>query len=305
MKHLSMREVDVMAHTVRWNTEDGTILLDKDGQQERVILLRRGFWDGFLPEVVGILGEDGMSVMMRNLVKRVGLADEFGDKPNFRTLIQLFDKRILPVDRANSDIHETVTWEKDDREIKVFGNTTWILQDIFTIQQFKGALADVLNENGAKAIIRSVSKKGGLSVAETALDNYGWKDIEDAMASQNERVYAYTFGVAGWCQARSAHQVGPDGEQMLVVICDNTYESEGVTSKKPTCSILSSYMEGFYKGVFSRLANKTVECREVACRAVGADHCTFAFKMKDVAAEPLDWDELAGEWQALEKQLIG
>ena len=294
-----------MAHTVQWNAENGTILLDRDGQQERVILLRRGFWDGFLPEIVGILGEDGMSVMMRNLVERVGLVDEFGDKPNFRTIIELFDKRILPVDRANSKIHETVTWEKDDREITVFGDTTWILQDIFTIQQFKGALADVLNENGANAIIRSVSRKGGLVVGDTALKNYGWKDIDEAMTSQNEKVFAYTFSIAGWCKARSLHKEGPDGEQMLVAVCDNTYESEGVTAKKPSCRILANYMEGFYEGVLSRLASKAVECREVTCRAMGADHCTFAFKMKDAKAEPLDWDELAGEWQALEAQVLG
>jgi len=294
-----------MAHAVRWDAENGTILLNRDGDEERVILLRRGFWDGFLPEIVGILGEDGMSVMMRNLVKRVGFDGEFGDKPNFRTLIQLFDKRILPVDRGGSTIHETVTWEKDDREITVFGDTTWILQDIFTVQQFKNALADVLDENGASAIIRTVSKKGGVVVGDTALKNYGWKNIEDAMASQNEKVFAYTFSVAGWCRARSAYAEGPDGEQMLVAVCDNTYESEGITANKPTCRILASYMEGFYKGVFSRLANKTVECREVTCRATGADHCTLAFKVKDVDAEPLDWDELAGEWQALEAQVLG
>lgn len=294
-----------MAHAVRWDAENGTILLDREGQQERVILLRRGFWDGFLPEIVGILGEDGMSVMMRNLVGRVGLNGEFGDKPNFRTLIQLFDKRILPVDKSNSVIHETVTWDTDDREIKVFGDTIWILQDIFTIQQFKGALADVLDENGANAIIRSVSRKGGLVVGDTALKNYGWKNIEDAMASQNERVFAYTFSVAGWCRARSAHAVGPDGEQMLVAVCDNTYESEGVTAKKPKCRILASYMEGFYEGVLSRLANKAVECREVACRANGADHCTFAFKMKEAKAGPLDWDELVDEWKPLEAELLG
>jgi predicted hydrocarbon binding protein len=294
-----------MAHAVRWNAENGTILLNRDGKEERVILLRRGFWDGFMPEIVGILGEDGMTVMMRNLVKRVGFEKEFGDKPNFRTLIQLFDKRILPVDRGNSTIHETVTWKEDNREITVFGDTIWILQDIFTIQHFKSALADVLNENGANAIIRTVSKKGGLVVGDTALKNYGWKNIEDAMASQNEKVFAYTFSVAGWCRARSAYAEGPDGEQMLVAVCDNTYESEGVTSKKPSCRILANYMEGFYEGVLSRLANKAVECREVTCRAMGADHCTFAFKMKDAKAGPLDWDELAGEWQPLEAQLLG
>ncbi|MBN1881505.1 MAG: hypothetical protein JW885_04965 [Deltaproteobacteria bacterium] len=294
-----------MTHAVRWDTKNGTILLDGNGQQERVILLRRGFWDGFLPEIVGILGEDGMSIMMRNLVERVGLNGEFGDKLSFRTLIQVFDKRILPVDKASSVIHETVTWDKDDREITVFGDTVWILQDIFTIQRFKDVLVDVLDENGANAIIRSVSRKGGLVVGETALKNYGWKNIDDALASQNEKVFAYTFSVAGWCRARSAYAKGPDGEQMLVAVCDNTYESEGVTAKKPSCRILASYMEGFYKGVLSRLGDKAVECREVTCRATGADHCTFAFKMKDAKAAPLEWDGLAGEWQALEAQLLG
>jgi predicted hydrocarbon binding protein len=294
-----------MAHAVHWNAENGTILLDKDGRKERVILLRRGFWDGFLPEIVGILGEDGMSIMMRNLVKRVGLDGEFGDKPSFRTLLQLFDRHILPVDRANSSIHETVTWDADNREITVFGDTVWILQDIFTIQQFKGSLADVLNENGANAVIRSVSRKGGLVVGDTALKNYGWKDIDDALASQDERVFAYTFSVAGWCSARSAYKKGSDGEYMLVAVCDNTYESEGVTAKKPACRILASYMEGFYEGVLSRLAKKAVECREVTCRAAGADHCTFAFKMKDAKAGPLDWDGLTDEWKALEAELLG
>lgn len=294
-----------MAHAVRWNAENGTIVLEGNGQRERVILLRRGFWDGFLPEIVEILGEDGMSIVMRSLVERMGMNGEFGDRLNFRTLIEIFDRRILPVDKANSVIHDTVTWNADNREITVFGDTVWILQDIFTIQQFKAVLADVLDENGANAVIRSVSRKGGLVVGDTALKNYGWKDIDEALASQNERVFAYTFSVAGWCRARSAYGKGPDGEHMLVAVCDNTYESEGVTAKKPSCRILASYMEGFYEGVLSRLADKAVECREVACRANGADHCTFAFKMKSAKKGPLDWNELTGEWRELEAQLIG
>jgi hypothetical protein len=59
-------------------------------------------------------------------------------------------------------------------------------------------------------------------------------------------------------------------------------------------------MEGFYEGVLSRTSDRSVEFREVKCRSKGDGYCAFAFKVKDKKAEPLDWDALSGEWQALD-----
>jgi predicted hydrocarbon binding protein len=182
----------------------------------------------------------------------------------------------------------------------VFGDTVWILQDVFTIQHFKEALADVLNENGARAVIRNVCKKGGTVVGDTALKNYQWKDVETAMASQDDKVFQYTFQVAGWAKSRSFHKKGADGEYMLLAKCANTFESQGIKSKKAVCNILQNYMEGFYEGVLTKLSDKTVECREVKCRGKGDPYCAFAFKVKGKKAGPIDWESLKDEWQALD-----
>jgi hypothetical protein len=292
-----------MKHVVSWVPENSTIVLDRGGSKERLILQRRGFWDGFFPEIISNLGEDGVSVVMRALVKSLGLADVLSDKPTFRTLIQCFDYRVLPIDKGKCVVDPTVTWARDDREIAVFGDTIWILEDILTIQHFKKVLGEVLSENGANAIIRNICRKGGIVVGDTALINYGWKNVEEAMASQDEKVFKYTFRVAGWSVARSVFQKGPDGNYMLLARCDNTFESEGIKSDSPVCTILRNYMEGFYEGVLSKLADKSVECREVKCRSKGDAYCAFAFRMKEKKAGPLDWDGLAGEWKALDSMV--
>jgi hypothetical protein len=300
-------EVVVMSetkHVVSWNPEKGTITLDHGGAQERLILQRRGFWDGFFPEIVSNLGEDGVSVVMRALVKSLGLSEALAEKPTFKTMIQCFDHRVLPVDKGKCAIDPTVSWPGDNREIEVFGSTIWILEDVLTIQHFKKVLADVLSDNGANAIIRNICRKGGIGVGDTALKNYQWKDIEQAMASQDEKVFKYTFRIAGWSVARSSYQKGPDGNYMLLARCDNTFESEGVTSVVPACKILSNYMEGFYEGVLSKLADKSVECREVKCRSKGDGYCAFAFKTKEKKAGPLDWNGLADEWKALDSIML-
>jgi len=285
---------------VRWVPERGTIMLDRAGAEERLILQRKGFWDGFFPEIVSNLGEDGGAVVMRALVKSLGLSDVLTEKPTFRTLIQCFNHRVLPVDKEKSVIDPTVSWPKDDREIAVFGDTIWILEDILTIQHFKKVLTEVLSENGANAIIRNICRKGGIVVGDTALKNYQWKNVEEAMASQDEKVFKYTFRIAGWSVARSVYQMGADGNYMLLARCDNTFESEGVKSGSPVCRMLGNYMEGFYEGVLSKLAEKSVEYREVKCRSKGDGYCAFAFKMKEKKAGALDWESLAGEWKALD-----
>ena len=288
---------------VRWVPENGTIVLDRGGAEERLILQRKGFWDGFFPEIVSNLGEDGVSVVMRALVKSLGLTDKLTDKPTFRTLIQCFNQRVLPVDKEKSVIDPTVSWPKDDREIAVFGDTIWILEDIVTIQHLKKVLTEVLSGNGANAIIRNICRKGGIVVGDTALKNYQWKNVEEAMASQDEKVFKYTFRIAGWSVARSVYQKGADGNYMLLARCDNTFESEGVKSDSPVCRMLGNYMEGFYEGVLSKLADKSVEYREVKCRSKGDGYCAFAFKMKEKKAGPLDWEALADEWKALDTKV--
>jgi len=87
---------------------------------------------------------------------------------------------------------------------------------------------------------------------------------------------------------------------MLLARCENTFESEGVKSGSPVCRMLGNYMEGFYEGVLSKLAEKSVEYREVKCRSKGDGYCAFAFKMKEKKAGALDWESLAGEWKALD-----
>jgi hypothetical protein len=291
-------------NSIRHDPRTGSLLLARNGEQERVILLRRGFWDGFFPEIVTLLGESGVSVVMRRLAQRVGLSDVRTERPTFRTLITCFDHRILPLSREESSLPEAVAWGPNPREVIVFGDTVWIIQDLFTIQQFKVVLHDILDENGANAVIRRVSRKGGVSVGDTALTNYRWADLDAAMASQNEQVFQYTFSVAGWSLARSAYRAGSDGHYMLLAKCANTFESEGIGSEKPVCKMLSSYLEGFFEGIASRLGGKSVECREVKCRATGDDYCAFAVKTKERNGRPLDWDALWYEWKDLDSEVI-
>lgn len=288
-------------NSVQWKKDDGTIVLKRDnGKEERLILLRRGFWDAYFQELVTVLGEDGVSVIFRNLIEKMGgKPTDDGDKLMFRKWIGEIDEHILPVSKEESAIHEDVLWKGDDREITVFGDTIWILQDLVSIKALKDVKSDVLTENGASAIIRNVCRKGGMSVGTQALKNYKWSDIESMIETQSEMVYRGTFSVAGWCLAESAHQMGPDGNYMLVAKCKNTYESEGVTSKKPVCTMLLSYMEGFYEGIIPKLGDKSVESKEVKCRSMGDDFCALAFKLKDKKGGKLDWSELEDEWKAL------
>ncbi len=284
---------------VQWKKDGGTIVLKKDGAEERLILLRRGFWDAFFTELVKVLGEDGVSVTFRNLVTRLGGTPPDDDKLMFKTWIKQIDERILPVDKEKSTINETVIWKNSDREITVFGDTIWILQDVLSINAFKEATSEVLTEKGANAIIRNVCRKGGLAIGDQAVKNYKWKDMESAMQTQDEFVFQNTFSMAGWSLAESKYQVGPDGDYMIMAKCKNTFESEGVSAKAPVCKIMQNYMEGAYEGIFSILGGKSVEVREVMCRATGDDYCALAFKFKDKAAGMLDWYALEDEWRAL------
>jgi len=290
---------------VYYEPDSGSLFLDRNGIRERVILLRRGFWDGFLPEIASILGDGGISLVMRKLVERVGLSDVLTEKATFRTLIDCFDRRILPLSREDSSLPESVTWGPHDREVVVFGDTIWILQDVFTIQQLKVVLSELLDDNGANAIMRSVSRKGGLSIWDTALKNYGWTNLDTLIASQDKNVFQYTFSIAGWSITRSCFRPISSDDYVLLVKCANTFESEGVVSDKPVCTILTNYMEGFLEGVLSRLSEreKSVVCREVKCRAQGDDYCAFVLASKDKRDGILDWDFIMHEYEVLDSTL--
>ena len=288
-------------NTVEWNLKDGIITLHSGGRGSRLLLKRYDFVFSFFDEMNRVLGTDTVTMIFRRILELQGAPKEIQENFDVGTAGQYLDSLIVPVDIAKSTIPDNIVWDGKTRNLDFFASTHWRVLPLSFIRNFRTAMFEKITENGTKAIVREAARRAGNGMAEQALQNYRWTKIDDLLNDQDEKVYLGTFRYAGWSYSRVFSREGAGGNPMFLAKMTNTYESDGVNgSPKPICIWLMNYMDGFYNGVVNALTGKSVETREVRCRAMGDPYCAFAYKVKDDKKEILDWKELEGEWKRLD-----
>ena len=285
--------------SIKWNLDDGSISLISDNDEERIILMRKGFMEAFFEEIRKVGGEDTLKITFRNLLTRLGAPQEFIDKPDIESYNKFCDQLIFPINYDPAQIPEFFNWDGKGREIKGFTNAVFWILPLKVLMTFKEVSAELLTERGAAAIIKAVARRAGLAVGEEAMSNYGWKEIDTAMNSMDGAL-SYSFPNLGWGKTNVAVNKDSDENYMFYLKSWNTFESDNVTNKNPVCIILQHNMEGIGLGISGKFTGKANESKEVKCRALGDDYCAFAIKVKDKGVSALEWDKLKDEWQALD-----
>lgn len=283
-----------------WDLENGTINLVRDKEEERVILMRKGFMDAFFEEIEMVEGPDALSVTFRTILKKFGLSERFKDKPELGLFNKLRDNHILPISIEKCNLPEVLKWDGKTRELIVFGDTPFTIEPLEFVHEFKEAMVDVFTDKGAVAILNRVSKRGGFAVGERACANYGWVELDSAMVSMDEAL-SFSFPYLGWGKTRVVTRKDKDGYYMFYLKCWNAYESHNVTASKPQCTIFQRYLEGIGESIALNLASNACDSREVKCTARGDDYCAFAIKQKNMKSHIIDWNRLEGEWRELDE----
>jgi predicted hydrocarbon binding protein len=287
--------------TLTWNPENGTITFAHSGAAERTILIRGEYTQVYMGEIFGTIGMEVAITIFSRAVKKLGAPRDIVENPTFENVGEFFNSYFVPVDTGRSNIPGDIRWDGKASDLILFGDTPWQLTTTTTARSMNEGISDFLTENTARALFRNAARKAGIAVSERAAANYGWTSLDAAVSELDKKVFRTTFPLVGWGNAAAAVQKGADGNWMILSRCYHTYESEGVTAKRPACVGLISYMEGLFEGVFSKLGGKLVSSREVKCRALGDPYCAHAYKLRDKDSGPADWDELAPEWRALDK----
>ena len=290
-------------HTVSWDLEKGVITLNGSGKPERAILMREEYVNAFLVETIKTIGEDGFRVVLRDVAKKAGASQELIENPSRESFGAFIKSDFLPVDTGKSTIPGPISWDGNGPLVNMFADTYWYILPVRYTMLLNAAMIDILAENGARAIFRNAARQAGMGMAKKALGNYGWTSLDDAMPEQDAKVFRGSYRMVGWSVAKAIAKKEDNGDWLLVVVCNNTYESEGVSSKRPVCVGLISYMEGFYDGIFSKMGGKAVSSREVKCRAMGDPYCVHVSKFRNKDAEQPDWNALEAEWRPLEEEL--
>lgn len=284
---------------IKWEHEKGDIYLLCQGSKERIVLFRKGFLQAFFDEIEMVAGKDTLTILLRALLSRLEVPNEIREKAGIELLRRFNDSKILPVSLSESNIPNVFACDEESREMTAYGNTLFEIETLFYLQKLKEVMVEVLTEKGANAILRRVSKKGGIAVGNKACNDYGWHELDSAMASMDQ-VLSYVFPLYGWGRSRTLTKKARDGNYIFFLKCWNTYEMDGVHSSKPTCIILQSYLEGIGESLSYNLTGKSTESREVKCLAKGDECCAFFIKQKDVGVPSLDWNELEPEWKELD-----
>lgn len=286
---------------VTWNLKDGLITLHRNGEEQRLLLKRYDFVFSFLDEMNKVAGEDTITMIFRKILELYGAPQELQNTPSVENAGGFVDSLVLPVDIESSTIPSNVAWDGKTRNLEFFGSSLWRVLPISFIKNFREASYEILTENGTKAIVRDATRTSGAGMAQQALQDYQLTKLEDLVKVQDEKIYLGTFRHAGWSYSRVFTREDADGNHMFLAKITNSYESSGITGiKRPICTWLMNYMDGFYNGLINKLSGKFIETREVRCKAIGDPYCAFAHKIKDNKKDILDWRELESEWKELD-----
>lgn len=285
--------------SIIWDPLDGSITLNENGcGAERIVIQRQGFMDAFFDEVIKTSGSAILSMALKMLLVDMGASEEFPGKLTSSSFEQFNHDHIFPLSFNGSNMPKIFSWNEEKNELSAFGNTLYKMYSVETLKKFKEALGSIVTERAAMAIVRNVSKKGGVAVGDKARATYKWEELEGALASI-DGILSMMFPKMGWGISRAVNKIGKDGKYMLLTKVWNSYEAHDVKSDRPVCTILESYLSGIGQNLVSALVGESTEGREVKCIAKGDDCCAFVIKAKDQGVKALDWEGLEEEWHEL------
>jgi predicted hydrocarbon binding protein len=282
-----------------WNKEKGSLHLAQGDSEQRVFMMRKGFMDSFFDEIEKVEGRDALSMTIRMILENARTEYAQTAKPTVDTLNRLKDDRILPLSIAAGELPPFFTHSDGTREFLGFGSVVYLVEMVSILSIFKEVSARILTPRGAKAILRTVSKRAGMAVGDSAKANYSWHDLDAAMAALDQQL-KLVFPLLGWGFTSVVSRKNADGGYLMLVRCRNTIESDGVSSTEPVCAIFASFFEGISESIAGTLIGHAAEGREVKCASAGDDYCVFAVKTRAKGSPPLDWSALEDEWRALD-----
>jgi predicted hydrocarbon binding protein len=285
-----------------WEPEGGAVYLDPTGTKDRVILTRKGFMEAFFDEIELVGGKDALTMVFRSTLGKLGAPAGLLDRPTLADVTRFHDGIIIPYLPEEGNIPPAFSPIADSRELSAYGNTVFTIQTVRFLQRLKEAMAEILTERGAVAILHRVAKRGGFAVADKALTDYSWKELDSALESM-DAVLSAVFPLYGWGLSRTVTGRGKNGRRVFFLKCWNIYEMNGMRSEKPLCTIHQSYLEGIGECLSQTFEHKAVESREVKCRGKGDDCCAFFIVQKENDEKGVDWEELEDDWRRLDAAL--
>jgi predicted hydrocarbon binding protein len=284
---------------MKWDNETGAITLSSEGKEERAFILSQGFIGQFKEELMKTSGKSTLKMVMRKVLEKLGTPQIEGSESGWESFEMYNDSRILPVDIGGSNLPGVYSaWDGQTRKIFLDSGIEMSIWTVKSFQIFKEALADIMTEKGASALLNGAGKKAGAVVGESFTKIFGWNDLQKAFDTIDDAL-RNIFLTSGWGKGGAVVKKGSDGKEMILIKTVNSFESHGITSSRQVCSIMTSVINGIWSGFIAKLGNTSAETREVKCSAKGDDYCVFAIKLKDKDAAPLDWKELETEWQAI------
>jgi predicted hydrocarbon binding protein len=287
---------------ITWEPGGGAIYLDEAGSTHRVILTRKGFMEAFFDEIELVGGKDTLTMVFRAMLTKLGAPGALLVHPTVDDVTRFHDGLILPYLLVEGNMPAVFTYADDTRELTAYGNTVFTFQTVGLLQRFKEAMAEILTDRGTVAILHRIAKRGGFAVANKALADYSWKELDGALDSM-DRVLSYVFPLYGWGLSRTITGRGKNGRRMFFLKCWNLYEMHAMKSDKPLCTVHQSYLEGIGECLSQTFEHKAVESREVKCRAMGDGYCAFFIVQKENDEKGIEWKELEDDWRRLDAEL--
>ncbi|MDY6875550.1 MAG: V4R domain-containing protein [Chloroflexota bacterium] len=164
---------------------------------------------------------------------------------------------------------EVVQWEFEKGAITFRGHRMCLMDTTF-FSGLKQEMADMMGIGGAKAVLRSVARRGGQETATVLSGDYGHLNTFAKMLEQAPAILNNIFPLYGW----GIGEITVDSEkQELVLKLRHSYEAQGLSAEfsTPSCYLLEGYMEGIISG----LLTEDIEFRETKCVTLGDDCCEF------------------------------
>ncbi len=285
-----------------WEPEIGAVYLDGTDGKDRVILTRKGFMEAFFDEIELVGGKDTVTMVFRSMLTKLGAPARLLDHPTLEDVTRFHDGLILPYLLVDGNLPAMFSPVAGNRELTAYGDTVFTFQTVRLLQRFKEAMSEILTDRGAVAILHRVAKRGGFAVAQKALADYDWKELDGAMGSM-DAVLGAVFPLYGWGLSRTVVDKVKNNRRLFFLKCWNIYEMEGITSERPLCIVHQSYLEGIGECLSQRYEQKAVESREVKCRAKGDGYCGFFIVQKQKDEKGIDWKELEEDAKRLDAAL--
>lgn len=283
---------------IKWDKNNGAVTLSIEGKEERAFIISRDFIEQFKEELIKTAGKSTFKMIMRKLPEKLGKALEDGSESDWKFFETYNDEQILPASVEGDIPKEYGPWDGKTRDLVLLPGITMVIWTVKSFQLFKEAIADIMTEKGANALLNGVGKKAGMTIGESFAKYFGWGDLQNVMDTIDD-ISGKMSAASGWGKGSASAQKGSDGKEMILFTLSNSFEAHESEASRPVCIIMASLMNGIWSAFADTLGGVTAETREVKCTAKGDDCCAFAIKIKDKGAPPLDWKIMEAEWQAI------